>query len=396
MIDISNRSSLKYFLFSSLYFSEGIMYGLGMLILPTALKEQGMDIGLATLLIGISWIPWIVKFFWGGIVDYFHKHGRKKFIIIGGAVGAICYFILTIVDPIEYTYLFIILLTIAHLGVVFLDVSADAWAIEISKPRERGKINASMFGGLFLGTAIATVLFGSIVHNIGFYFMFPVAGLITLLIIIYPLLVKEKIVLIQKRKIGKILVKEFKKKSVQIVSLFSPISTISFGLLTVVVPIYLNIEYGKNLGEIGLYATVGPLGTFIGAVVGGILADSWGRKKSLYAFFIVNIFIAIAFIFTNTWEMVVILYALVGFVHGGAYSAYGALLMDFTNPRVGATQYSIYTSLGNMGEMSGGAISGTLISTIGFAKIFLYSAWLYGPTMLALYLIRYKKRFNEK
>jgi predicted MFS family arabinose efflux permease len=43
---------------------------------------------------------------------------------------------------------------------------------------------------------------------------------------------------------------------------------------------------------------------------------------------------------------------------------------------------------GNAGEMSGTAISGTLIALLGFTRLFLYSAWIYGPALLILYLYR--------
>jgi MFS family permease len=395
MIDISKKSSLKYLLFSSLYFSEGIIYGLAIYILPKALLDLGMDVGVATFLVGISWSPWLVKFFWGGIIDYFQKFGRKRFIILGGAVGSVSYLALTFINPLTFTIPFVIILTIGHLGVVFLDVSADAWAIEISIPEERGKINAAMFSGMFIGAAVAASLFGYVALNISFYLMFPLTALIIFLVILYPLFVEARVVEKVKQKVSKVLIKEFKDKTVQLVSIFSPLSAISFGLLNVVVPLFLAIEFGKDIMEVGFFSTASLIGTIVGAIIGGILADCWGRKKSLYLFYSSNILIAIGFIFAGTWEMVVLLFILLGVVHGGAYSAYGALLMDFTKPKVAGTQYSVYTSLGNAGEMFGNSVSGTLISSIGFIRLFLYSAWLYGPALILLYLIRYKTRFNK-
>ena len=71
-------------------------------------------------------------------------------------------------------------------------------------------------------------------------------------------------------------------------------------------------------------------------------------------------------------------------------AAFGAISMDVTNPKIGATQYSILMGFGNAGEMSGTAISGTIIAIAGFSRVFLFSAWIYGPALLILYLFRLK------
>ena len=85
-----------------------------------------------------------------------------------------------------------------------------------------------------------------------------------------------------------------------------------------------------------------------------------------------------------------VLWIIIGFAHGGHYAAMGAMLMDITNQKVGAAQYSILTSFTNLGEMGGVTFSGTLITTIGFSRLFLFSAWIYGPALLILYFIRLK------
>jgi hypothetical protein len=39
----------------------------------------------------------------------------------------------------------------------FLDVSSDAWAIDIGKEKERGKIRGSIFAGQYGGMAIGSI-----------------------------------------------------------------------------------------------------------------------------------------------------------------------------------------------------------------------------------------------
>ena len=67
-----------------------------------------------------------------------------------------------------------------------------------------------------------------------------------------------------------------------------------------------------------------------------------------------------------------------------------AMCMDVTNPQIGATQFSIFTSLSNFGTLGLEFISGTLFIMLGFTRLFLYSAWIFGPALLILYIIRLK------
>jgi hypothetical protein len=66
--------------------------------------------------------------------------------------------------------------------------------------------------------------------------------------------------------------------------------------------------------------------------------------------------------------------------------------MDITNPKVGASQFSILTSLGNAGMLSGESLSGKLIAMFGFTGTFLYSAWLFGPAIIVLNFVKIHKR----
>ena len=69
--------------------------------------------------------------------------------------------------------------------------------------------------------------------------------------------------------------------------------------------------------------------------------------------------------------------------------------MDVTNPRIGATQYSILTGLGNLGITVGESSTGTMVSILGFTRTFLYGGLFFGPALLILYIIKLKKNYCE-
>lgn len=390
MIDIEKYGFLKYPLFGSLYFSEGLGFSLQIVIIPVYLVEIGISLQIATLVAGIATIPWMVKFIWGGIVDYFIKFGRKKFIILGGFFAAVGLIILSFIDPVVALVPFVIFLFITRIGTAFFDVSADAWAIEISRENERGKINAAIIAGTFGGMAVGSSVYGAIAKMFGYNYVFIAAALMVALIIIFPLLVKDVRKTKKRPKVGRLLIIEFKKKTTQLVSIFAPIFAINSGLLMFLVPLYMKTVLQLDIAQIGLIVAIFPAAKVVGAFFGGIISDTRGRKFTLYIFISISVFFSASFIFANTWQLLAIFYAIIGFLQGGSFTAFTAMLMDITNEKIAATQYSILTSLANFGEIGTGAVSGSLVALLGFSRVFLYSAWSLGPVLLLLYFIKLK------
>jgi MFS family permease len=146
-----------------------------------------------------------------------------------------------------------------------------------------------------------------------------------------------------------------------------------------------------DVGQIGLVTAIYPSTLVIGSLLGGALADRWGRKMVLFIFISPCIVVSAALIFANTWQMLAVIYGVIGFLVGGQWAVSCALMMDVCNPKIGATQFSILTSLTNFGETGTGSISGSFVVLLGFGRIFLYSAWSLGPALLILYFIRPKK-----
>ena len=391
MIDISERSWLKYFLFGSLYFSEGIDLAVITVLVPIYFEELGIPLPINSFIVGISALPWAIKFIWGGIVDYFIGFGRKRFIIVGGMFGAIGFLLLAFVNPTIALVPFAFLIFIGHVGIAFLDVSADAWAIEISKEKERGKINGAMFAGQFAGLAIGSIVLAMLADIFGYNTAFMIAGLIIILIIIYPIFVKYIITSKEHQKVGSLLVKEFRKKTTQLIALFAPILAISYGFLQFAIPLFSKIILDLDIAQIGVIVGVNSAMIAVGSLVGGGVTDKFGRKTALYIFICISILFSALLIIATSWQILAFLYGVFGFLIGGYTTAISTLCMDITNPRIGATQYSLLMSLYNTGELAGAMVVGSLIAMLGFSRVFLYSAWIFGPALLVLYFIRPKK-----
>jgi MFS family permease len=392
MIDVSEKSWLKYFLFGSLYFSEGLHMSLAEVIVPVYLLSKGVSIPVVTLIAGVAGAPWYLKFLFGPTTDYFCRFGRKPFIIVGGLLGAGSLFVLIFIDPLVAIIPFVLFLFLSHLGIIYLDVSSDGWAIQISKEKERGKINGAMFAGLFTGMAVGTSMLAAVAQVYGYSMAFLAGGSIVLFIIIYPLLVKEHTILKQRQQIASMLKKEFKKRTTQLVAVFGFAQSISFGIVLMVIPLYMKTMLHMDVGQIGLVTTIFPMTIIIGSLLGGALSDRWSRQRIIFIFFSPCIVVSAALIYASNWQIIAILYGLIGFLQGGGIFAAGsALMMDVTNPKIGASQYSILASISNLGERGAEGISGSLVALLGFSRVFLFTAWSIGPALLILYFIRPKK-----
>jgi MFS family permease len=391
MVGIDKKRGLKYTLFGSLYFSEGLMVAITTVATSLYLREKAVSIPVTTLIVGIVNIPWMLKFVWGPVIDYFIRFGRKTFIILGGALTVSCMFLVSFVDPSASLVPFTVLIFLSHVGIGFIDVSADAWAIDVSTHKDRGKINGSMFAGQYSAWAIGAALFPLIGSRYGYPSTYLINALMILLILLFPLLIKETNQGKVKEKIASLVVKEFKTKTVLLIALFSPLVFMNEGIMSFIIPIYMRDGLGLSDVQIGFIAMVLPVFLAIGSLFGGVITDKIGRKSALYLFIGFNIICTVSLIFADSWWRLSIIYGLIGFLMGGHSTVSCAMFMDATNPRIGATQYGIFTGIANGGLNGAGMITGTLAVSLGFARTFLYAAWVFGPALLVLYFIRIKK-----
>jgi len=392
MIDLEKRKYVKYILFSSLYFSEGLKWSIAVVIFPLYFDYLGISPTILGLVIAISGIPTMIKFLFGGIIDYFIKYGRKKFVLLGGLIASISLFIIVFINPANALIAFTILFFIGMLGIMFLDVAADAWAIEITKKKERGKINGVMFAGISIGMGVGSILFTQVASNFGYNFVFLFAGLLILVIIIIPLVIKEVKIIKKIKQMKFTLLNEFKNKTVQIFCSFVPFVGIGGGILLIIIPLYLKNILMLNDAQIGLIAVIFPITNIFGSLVGGTLSDRFGRKQTLYIIFSTSLIFATLLIYADTWQIFAVIYGFIGFLYGSILASVGALSMDLTNPRLAGTQFSFYMSLFNIGEVGiGYGLAGFLLDNLGYERVFLYAALFYGLVLLLFYYVKIRK-----
>jgi MFS family permease len=373
VIDLTVHKNFRYVLFSSLYFAEGLYQALILIVTPIYLLEKNVPLPLLTLIMGLGYLPWGLKFVWGGIIDFYHKYGRKKFAIIGTIFGACGFLVLSIIDQYFSILFFTIFLFLGYTGIGFLDAATDAWAIDTTKVEERGKINSSMIIGQWIGKYLGALLIITLGVGFGYNISFMVSGFVVLLFIIAPLSVKY-----QDRKIGELRIwslikQEFRKSITRRTVLYIFIIPLHHALYFTMLVIFLKTVLNLDDMFIGVLFALWLIAVIPGSFIGGYLSDKYGRKKILYVFLICLLIVSVIPIFISDFYLLIINFSFLMFFMNGVIAANWALIMDIINPKISASEHEVICSIGNMGTIIIGSATGALIVLLGFNNLFIIS-----------------------
>jgi len=374
-IDLTVHTRFRYLLFSSLYFSEGLYQGLILIVTPLYLLDKGVPLPLVTLIGGIGYLPWGLKFVWGGIIDYYHKFGRKKFAIAGTIFGAFGFLSLSIIDQFFSLIFFARFLFLGYTGIGFLDSATDAWAIDISKKEERGKINSSMNIGNWVGQYAGALVIIIIGAAFGFSISFMITGVIIFFLAIVPFSIKYERK-IEKIQVWSLIKQEFKKRITRLTTFYFFIIVLQHALYSTLIVAYLKIVLNLDNTFIGLIYVFWLIVVIPGSIMGGVLADKYGRKIPLYLFLIALMVASIIPIFFSDLYLIILAFSIGLFFMDGVIAANWALIMDIINPKISASQHEIICSIVNFGGIVIGSATGSLIVLIGFNNSFILSSFI--------------------
>ena len=261
--------------------------------------ESGQLTAMATL-------PWTFKLFWGPIIDSFtyEDMGRRRPWVLFAQLGMA----LTLIAMI---FMGDISGDITLLGWMFFlhncfaslqDVSCDALAVDVLLPEEQGKVNGAMWGSKIIGTGTGAAVMGTVLVSNGLVFTIIVQTLLMFAIMVFPLFILERpgekrfpwsrgasSKVLEKRStqnpmvVIKDLLTAFSKGPCYFTALFILLSAINQGINGAVLPVFYNTILGWESDSYSQF--VGGPSTaleFIGAILGGVLADRFGRRRVFF------------------------------------------------------------------------------------------------------------------
>ncbi len=368
---------LRLFTLFILYVTQGVPIGLFWVAIPAWMAANGAGAKDVAYVLGFTALPWTLKLVNGFIMDrytYLPMGRRRVWLISAQLVMIVCLIGCAIVGPSSSD---IALLAaagfIVNMATTYQDVAVDGLAVDIMEEEERARASGMMFGGQAIGIAISAAAASIIMARFGTSAAYLFAAAFIGAISLYVIVLRERSgerrlpwtagqanprnLSIQAEAWKPILSSTFKSMIVPASILWVPVLLVRgyhYGLLNGLTPLIATGSVGWDVAEIG--STTGSanlVAGLLGMSVGGWLGDKFGAKMSTIG--MLSAFIGMSLImylgvalwsheaFFTTFVFVWISFDIMLTVVALPIS------MRLCDPRVAATQFTLYMATSNLG-----------------------------------------------
>lgn len=397
----------------AMYVAQGLPWGFMVTALVSYLTERGLnDVDTGDLTYVIL-LPWTFKLVWGPVIDTFtiRSMGRRRPWIIGSQfmMAVTLLGIIWLGNPDEQMTASgdISPQYIRWLGLMFFihncfaslqDVSTDALAVDVLPPAEQGRVNGLMWGAKLFGKAIGAVVMAKVMSAGDAYrpgWGIPAAVLIQFVlllgIMLFPLCMLERPG--EKRFpwsregesaaesgsnfrspdfLLRDLVKGFSLITTVALFVYGLLHVLGWGIVEVITKTLYTQQLDWGFEEFSYVTGFAVLAELCGALAGGYLADTLGRKMVMVVGFgsyglLHLIFAACPGLWDQTWFSAGYLLLNPGALAMGSVGFLSAA-MNVSWTKSAATMFTIYMTLSNVGHVVGNKLAG----------------WLRGSEMLGL------------
>lgn len=403
-MNLAERKWLRLFTLSLLFFAQGMPWGFMAITLYGYLAEHGASAGVLANVTAMTTLPFAFKWLGGPLVDAFTipRFGRRRpWIVFAQAMMAVTLAGLLLVRDFTSEVDVVLAMILAHTVFNALqNVAVDALAIDLLDKAERGKASGMMYGAKYLGGAAGSAGLAALTEHAGLGPAIVVMTGALLAILLVPLLVKERATAepeVARTSILEILREiphAFGNRAALLAALVMTWMNLAAGMVVPVAGVlfmqhlgWKQEEYSEITGGPGLI--IG----FIGSLSAGFLADVIGRKKLAALACLVMAAGWLTFALNEPlWTsrtFVYTLFVLEPLSNSVLTVSLWALCMDTSNPKVGATQFAVYTSLTNLSTVLGAKLLGAnALSWWTFRQTYIVAALLQLVIVLLLPLIR--------
>jgi PAT family beta-lactamase induction signal transducer AmpG len=364
--------SIRYVMFGSLYFSQGTILSYFTALNAIYFLSRGLSMTDVGVFATIAMIPFVIKVFLGMLSDRVNLLGlghRKPYILLGLVVQAVCLIIVPFIDPGANYWWFVSLAFALQMGMALYDTCTDGLALDTTPDEEQGTIQGVMVGGRAIGVVITASLVGLLAEHVSWLALFWLLAFFTLVPIPMVLGVKEAQRTVERQFDWGAFV-AFKQKTVIALAAVGFLFFLVIAGANQLVNPFLETEFGISLTSAGLYTTIWGIGVVVGGITGGGLISRIGKGRGTRIALALSFFSVLALAFVLNPAMAWPFVALFGLAYGTYQTVYFALAMNYTDPRIAASMFSILMAVTNIAQGVGMALSGIMADSLGFRWAF--------------------------
>ncbi|MEV0238074.1 MFS transporter [Nonomuraea sp. NPDC050786] len=157
----------------------------------------------------------------------------------------------------------------------------------------------------------------------------------------------------------------------------------SGGFVAILLTFYLHSNRGFSAVVVGLTIGLMAAGGSVGTVIGGELADRWGRRKSLLVAQLGAVIMLLGLGFSHEQTLIMVSAFLLGLVLSMARPAFSAMMLDIVPEKDRSRAFSLNYWSNNL-AFSIAALLGSVVANLGYTAVFVVDA---ATTLLAAILI---------
>jgi PAT family beta-lactamase induction signal transducer AmpG len=415
-----------------LYVAQGVPWGFMLITLPSYLAFEYKDqFGVDEIgkLKAIILIPWSFKLIWAPLMDTFtfRPMGRRRPWIIGAelmmAVSLLGF--IGLGDLSEKLQLILFMYFLHNCFASLQDVCTDALAVDILLPEEHGQMNGMMWGSKLVGKGIGAWGLAVVLDIGGLEACVAVQVGLLLLIMLIPMFILERqgerrlpwsagqaseitaSIVRKPREILRAYLRAFSLTTTLVFVLFTLAKLIGSGVNETITntlctqelsPRWTPVEFSRVTG---LYAFPSIM---IGAVLGGMMADRFGRRKILIFGFggyalVAMIFAACPGMWNERWftTSYILLYETLGAIGSVGFLS---MAMRISWTTAAATVFTTYMTLSNVSHVVGNWLAGPVLKMLTISKYgdsatlvsYEFTFWFVGlvtfPPLLLLFFVK--------
>ncbi len=391
--------------FFSFYFIDGVLIGFMGIFLAMRMRARNVAVDDIALFVAAVYLPASWKWLFGPLVDlcYIERFGRRRGWILGTEALMIVALLAAMrIDFARQFTLFTIVIMLVNLFAALQRIAVNALACNVLTDQERGTANGMMYAGAYLGQIVggSGVILLSAFAPFPYLFLVVVGSILAVMLFVaLPLReAKETRAVSYERGLAAVAA-EVRGYAIQAFNAFRASRAALVGLVFVLLPAgawamslslgtNLMVEFGMSKREQSLLTFVSILVAASASLVGGLLADRFGRRKTLALYIVGSALpalwlacvmyqrgwimpidqngtlhpIAPLLLIVSYWAVALLISAFQGLV----YTTRSALFMDVCTPAVAATQFTAYVAMVNLTIVYTSAWQGWCLARLGY------------------------------